>query len=407
MSSQKSSTSSIPYEDVAHFHNDFISELDVVGEMFYDNYERDEEHHFVGGASVDIMSDSENEDDQDGDDDALESVEPPAYVHVPNDCNDMRPENIKETNMQEVFKLNTCGCKLLYGHPCSTEVPWDVLINYRLSCLEKTRDELDVLVKVQLFHAKNEEATTSKTGRNKVKDREKSRVAYSFKGRAVCRETFAFAHGLSRKTVDAIGKSISSGILEPRRHKGVGKLPAHAITLTQMEAIITFIRNYATCNGLPLPGRTAMFRDKCTILLPSDKNKVDIHSLYCSAADRSPELYRKVSLTTFRKIWAEQCSNILVMRPSTDLCVTCQKHNYSISHSANMSEEEKLALIQAYQTHVCDVKTQRDDYRAICESTKATYNCLPPQNKQRGMIMLKLWYIYYIYYNILIRSLNP
>jgi hypothetical protein len=45
----------------------------------------------------------------------------------------------REYVLQENFKSNTCGCTRLFnGKPCSEEIELEKVINYRLSCLEKS-----------------------------------------------------------------------------------------------------------------------------------------------------------------------------------------------------------------------------------------------------------------------------
>ncbi|XP_052237218.1 uncharacterized protein LOC127848671 [Dreissena polymorpha] len=143
----------------------------------------------------------------------------------------------------------------------------------------------------------------------------------------------------------------------------------------------TFLENYSSQNGMPLPGRTPQANEKC-ILLPSDKNKSDIYELYCGALDRTGQ--KQVGPSTFRKIWLEQCPYLLVMKPATDLCLKCQKHVENITKSGNITEEEKQIKLENYQKHLEKVKCQRDHYREQCERTKLEFDQFSDANKKRG-----------------------
>ena len=99
---------------------------------------------------------------------------------------------------------------------------------------------------------------------------------------------------------------------------------------------------------------------KKPILLPSVKTKAEIHQDYIKLADEMS--LRKVCLSEFRTIWLEQCPHVLIMKPATDLCHTCQSFTSTLSASGNLTEEEK----GGYQIHIEQVKLQRDHYRDQC-----------------------------------------
>ena len=362
--SQQSTASTIPYELISNYDPDFIDELENVNLLYFGHEEIVDENR---------ESDSSSYSDSDSDSDTLS-----------NDFCDILPAHASEESKQKHFQKNGCGCVRLYGKPCSQVLSWEELKDYRLSCLERTKSEIDFMVKVQLFHHRqNSELTDS--CKHKAKERERVRQNYFFGGKKVCREVFVFAHGLNRKTVDAIAKSIDQNSLEPRIHGNKNRVPKHALTLSDVNKIKLFLTTYASNNGLPLPGRLPKFRNEKYILLPSDKNKADIHSLYCESADSLD--YRKVSLSEFKKIWLEQCPYLLVMKPATDLCVKCQKHVHEISHCGNLTEEEKAEKLEKYQKHLDHVKCQRDHYREQCLTTKQVFDELPAQEKIRGTVI--------------------
>jgi hypothetical protein len=60
---------------------------------------------------------------------------------------------------------------------------------------------------------------------------------------------------------------------------------------------------------------------------------------------------RSVAYTTFCKVWRNFLADVVVYKPMTDLCITCQKNSAAIVRSINMSEEEKsevCALVYMY-----------------------------------------------------------
>lgn len=133
----------------------------------------------------------------------------------------------------------------------------------------------------------------------------------------------------------------------------------------------------------PLPGRLPNFRNEKTILLPSDKTKAEVHQEYLTLADEMS--LRKICLSQFKTVWLEQCPHILIMKPATDLCHTCQSFSSTLSCSGNLNEEEKEDILSKYQEHVGHVKEQRDHYRDQCAAAKSTFVQLTPEQKIRGI----------------------
>lgn len=78
---------------------------------------------------------------------------------------------------------------------------------------------MDLIIKVQLFHHRNNSIeTVAKKTQSKRK-----RQQYYFNGQQVCREAFAFAHAVSKKTIDSIAHSLYKDGLVARTHGNKGK----------------------------------------------------------------------------------------------------------------------------------------------------------------------------------------
>jgi hypothetical protein len=56
-------------------------------------------------------------------------------------------------------------------------------------------------------------------------------------------------------------------------------------------------------------------------------------------------IYRVISLSEFKQLWLEQCPQIILMKPATDLCSTCQGFTVSLSKTGNLQEEEKELML--------------------------------------------------------------
>ncbi|KAJ8300425.1 hypothetical protein KUTeg_021944 [Tegillarca granosa] len=192
-------------------------------------------------------------------------------------------------------------------HTYSDNIERETLIDYRNYCQEMSKEELDVVIKIKLFHHRHNDVNTNKK-KHKEKERETTRV---------CRETFSFAH---------------NG-LDARSHGNKGRLPKHAITLNDVEIIKHFLKIYGNEYGLPdyqiMKSTELYFYHQTT-------TAEEVHT-------------RQVSLSEFKKLWLQHCPHITIMRPATDRCHKCQTYVSILKDSANLSEEEKCRQLQEYQ----------------------------------------------------------
>lgn len=77
-----------------------------------------------------------------------------------------------------------------------------------------------------------------------------------------------------------------------------------------------------------------------------------------------------MALSTFRRLWLDLLPYIVVSRPATDLCWTCQRLNNLIWHSANRSDADKTADLQAKLSHIGQVDSERKFYRKCVSECK-------------------------------------
>lgn len=349
--------SSVP-ESLLEFDEHFSQELESVNVEFFSNIEQ-----------PDLADDSDESTDSESENDVTVPLE-------------LREVDREENDVVRSFEKNGCGCKKIHGKPCSQVIDLAQAVDYRRQCQEMTRDELDLTVKVQLSAHRKNLSTAALDEKRKTKERERpSQTFYSF-GTQVCKRTFLFLHYIGKKRLKNISTSLDNDGLKPRVHGLVGQAGKHAITLKQTEQIVTFLKNYAASNGLPLPGRLPNHKKDSAIILSSDNTKSDIHILYNKAANENN--MRCISLSEFKKIWLQQCPHIVISKPATDLCDKCQRFAHKISTSGNLPEEEKADLLQQYTVHLEKAACQRDSYRAKCEAAKLSYAAMTPEQKLRG-----------------------
>ena len=143
--------------------------------------------------------------------------------------------------------------------------------------------------------------------------------------------------------------------------------------------------NYSEDHGILLPGRIPGYNRMDLKLLPSSTTKLSIWELYrqCIAGEGR----RIAGYRTFRNIWKKYLPQIIITKPMSDLCWTCQQNNTLVSRSSNKTEAEKsrvrvnkifidnLVTI-TYQTlkmaeqHLTAVMKERSYFRAAVDFSK-------------------------------------
>ena len=98
-------------------------------------------------------------------------------------------------------------------------------------------------------------------------------------------------------------------------------------------------------HGILLPGRIPGYNRTDLKLLPSSTTKLAIWESYREAVESEPGV-RIAGYRTFRNIWRKYLPQVVVTKPMSDLCFTCQQNNTLIMRSANKSEEEKSVVCQ-------------------------------------------------------------
>ena len=87
--------------------------------------------------------------------------------------------------------------------------------------------------------------------------------------------------------------------------------------MTDIQRVKHLLNEYAVTFGVPLSDRLRNYRNLKVTLLLSDKTKADIHQIYQETAKLLN--YRVISLLEFKQLWLEQCPQIILMKPATNL----------------------------------------------------------------------------------------
>jgi hypothetical protein len=71
---------------------------------------------------------------------------------------------------------------------------------------------------------------------------------------------------------------------------------------------------------------------------------------------------REVSYSKFLELWEQFHPDVVVAKPMTDLCMTCQQNAAKLLRSANLPTSEKATCVNVQQKHLDCAKTEKDFY---------------------------------------------
>ena len=304
------------------------------------------------------------------------------FVVHQDECNLQQPED-EATDQTAEFAVNagkpdkkgckpfTCSCKLHKKGPCSEIFTQGDLKDLRACHQALARDELDLVMLAQIRAGMHCGQMTARPKQKEQTERKRVRVDYFHKGHKICRDTFMFIHGVFKdRLTNLIAHYQEHGVMV-RVHGNTNRLPKHALPFVQKMDIVKFISNYAEDHAILLPGRIPGYSRDDLKLLPSSCTKASVYEEYvrsCTAANKTA-----VAQRTFLQLWKECVPEILPMKPSTDLCWTCQRNSAMISSKINIPEEEKLELITKAKDHVERAMEERAEYKRIQQKAKVYY----------------------------------
>ena len=80
-----------------------------------------------------------------------------------------------------------------------------------------------------------------------------------------------------------------------------------------------------------------------------------------------------VGYTAFTKLWQQFHPDVVIAKPMTDLCFTCQQNSTKLLRSANLPDREKSEFVLAQQEHLNCVQTERDFHKNTCADSKSNF----------------------------------
>ena len=95
-----------------------------------------------------------------------------------------------------------------------------------------------------------------------------------------------------------------------------------------------------------------------------------------SSFGRGKKFRPKKSLTSLLHAALQFYPNVVVAKPMTDSCFTCQQNTSKLLRAANLPEAEKSECVQVQQEHLNSAQTERELYRKVCEEAKCNFEAV-------------------------------
>ena len=213
----------------------------------------------------------------------------------------------------------------------------------RDECRELNRDELDLVVMGQLRALTLRDGCTQRTT-----TRVRSSTQFLFGGHHICIFTFCFFHNIWISKFNAIKMSWLKNGLRPRVHKH--RTPHNVTSLSDVQHVVRFILHYSEDNAILLPRRIPGYKRDDLQLLPSSVTKREVWELYHQIEQDG---FTAVCYSLFCQLWKKLTPQVVVTKPMSDLCWTCQKNSTIIMRAHNRPVEEKTEVIMHTSVCVC------------------------------------------------------
>ena len=178
-------------------------------------------------------------------------------------------------------------------------------------------------------------------------------------GRQICENTFL--HAVGRERYANLCEHYKAFGLTLRVHGNKGRLPKKTCSFEATKQVSTFISNYAEEHALVLPGRVPGFKRTDVRLLPSHISKASVWRVYSTAIEAQSQTPIKYSKCV--ELWNGLTSHVVIMRPMSDLCFTCQHNNTQIV---------QLAVARAQEEHLFRSSSEWSFYRSAEKAVEPT-----------------------------------
>ena len=266
-----------------------------------------------------------------------------------------------EEIVAKVKKFLEEGCKCsqgVKGSYCSQQFQKEVVLSNLNNCLELSHGELDLVILANI------QAFTRIDVIAREKRKRSARCSFLYLNHPICKEMLLNIYGISYSRFRRLKEHYEDHGICQRVHGNRKRLPHNTLPQTVTEDVKNLLTNYVEENAVLLPGRIPGFKNDDIRLLSSSDTKMSVWRAFKRTCDEMGK--QAVCYTTFLKLWEQFHPGVVVAKPMTDLCLTCQQNTSKLVRSANLPDREKSECVFTQQEHLDCVRTERFLQERLC-----------------------------------------
>ena len=260
------------------------------------------------------------------------------------------------------FLQDSCGCTLgPKNGPCCRQFAEETVLFNVNNCLELSSLELDlvILTSIQAFSRSD-----------CIGGKRSPQCTFYFQSKPICKEMFLHFYGISYSRLRRLKEHHEQHSISPRQHGNTKRLPQNTLPQSTIEDVHSFLANYVEENAIVLPGSIPGFKNDEVKVLSSSETKIGVWRKYetaCRASDK-----RAVGSSKFFQMWEQFYPDVVISKPMTDLCITCQQNANKLQRATNLPESEKAEILKDNQDHINSAQREREFYRNSCTNSQKT-----------------------------------
>ena len=231
---------------------------------------------------------------------------------------------------------------------------------------------------------------------SRAKKREYS-FTHTVLGVTVCKRVFMDLNGIGQHVYGKLQDIAEAASADLPSHKSKGNQPSNVMHPSVVENAVAYVRNIANIVGLPQPAAPRGRAKLAPIYLPASHRKRNVYDSYVESLDTAEQ---PISYRSFCRLWQVHASDVVVMKPRTDVCAICERHRESIKRAR--TEEEFAEANQRLAMHLETARDERAYYNDMISTAREdntlchlTFDFaqqleLPAQSRQVGPLYFKV-----------------
>ena len=228
------------------------------------------------------------------------------------------------------FLQDGCGCSPgTKGGQCCQQFLEEAVLSNLNNCLELSHGELDLVILANIQAFTRIDVIGEKRKRS-------PRCSFLYQSRPICKEMFLNLYGISYSRFRRLKEHFEKHGISQRVHGNRKRLPCNTLPPAVAEDVKNFLGNYVEENAVVLPGRIPGYKSDDISLLSSSDIKMSVWRAFKRACEETGK--QAVCYTKFIKLWEQFYPNVVVAKPMTDLCLTCQQNTSKLLRSANLPD---------------------------------------------------------------------